>query len=190
MAAVRGLAAESRAALDGAEPAPDVFPVPAAFNVFPHESLVAPGAHVNNEELKIVRESRRIWDDEVMLIEATCLRVPVFRTHTVALRLALEQPATVEGIEAALRESDALEVCDESSPAPTSLDAAGRCTVLVGRVRPADPAAAIDREHRVFTVVAAGDQLLKGSAWNGLQIAARALDRAGVRAGRRRTGRV
>lgn len=175
LAAVSALAAESGAALAGADPAPSVFPVPAAFNVFPHESAIDAVSRANAEEMKVVRESRRIWDDPALAVEATCVRVPVFRTHIVSLRLVLLKPASIAEIERALGASDAIELLDAREPATgvSSLGAAGRCAVLVGRVRPADPTADANAgAHRVVTLVAAGDQLLKGSAWNGLQIAA------------------
>lgn len=172
LAALEGLERESRAALAGEEPAPGCFPVPAAFNVFPHESAVATGSRASGEEIKIARESRRIWRDDSLAVEATCLRVPVFRTHTVALRLALREAATIARIEDLIRAMDGVELMDTHAPAPASLDATGRCTVLAGRVKPADPTAPVGGAHLVVSLIAAGDQLLKGSAWNGVQIAA------------------
>ncbi len=172
LAALEGLERECRAALADDEPAAGFFPVPAAFNVFPHESAIAPGSRSSGEEVKIARESRRMWKEDSLAVEATCVRVPVFRTHTVALRLVLRSGATIAEIEGAVRAMEGVELLDSSSPAPTSLGATGRCVVLAGRVKPADPTAEADGEHRVVSLVAAGDQLLKGSAWNGVQIAA------------------
>ena len=172
LAALVGLERECRAALASGEPAAGHFPVPAAFNVFPHESALAPGSRASGEEVKIARESRRMWKDDSLAVEATCVRVPVFRTHTVALRLVLRSAATIAEIENAVRAMEGVELTDSSSPAPTSLAATGRCVVLAGRVKPADPTAGADGEHRVVSLIAAGDQLLKGSAWNGVQIAA------------------
>ncbi|RMH28794.1 MAG: aspartate-semialdehyde dehydrogenase [Planctomycetota bacterium] len=175
LTALESLEQETRMALAGRAPAPGVFPVPAAFNVFPHESPVEPGARASAEEVKIARESRRIWGDPAPAVEACCLRVPVFRTHTVALRLELETPVTWPDIDSAVSGSPAIDVVEARSPAPGSLDAAGRCAVLVGRLRPADPTAPADGAHVVWSLLAAGDQLLKGAAWNGLQIAIAAL---------------
>jgi aspartate-semialdehyde dehydrogenase len=174
LGALASLERELAAALAERPAGPDFFPVPAAFNAFPHESPRAAVSRASEEERKAALESRRILAEPALAVEATCMRVPTIRTHLISLRLELARPATIAEAEAALRSAAGVRFAEEASDIHelSSLGAAGRCDVTVGRVRPADPLCDDpDAPHRTLLLCAAGDQLLKGSAWNGLQIA-------------------
>lgn len=173
--AMRALIDETRSALSGEAPRATHFPDPVAFNAFPHESELDPATGSCVEELKFVRETRRLWadpprPDAAARLDATCVRVPTLRTHLVALRVELNAPAGRAQVESALREGPGLAW---SESGPTALQATGRCDVLVGRLRAIEPELGDPmgprRDWRFF---AAGDQLLKGAAWNALQLAA------------------
>jgi aspartate-semialdehyde dehydrogenase len=172
LAAVAALESETGAALAGRPPeAGRHFPRPIAFNAFPHESPLDPASAHNEEELKLLHESRRILATPALAVEAACVRIATIRSHLVAVRAELTRPATVHALRGALDHAPGL-VHDLLGLHLSALDAAGRCDVIAGRLRPADPLADPDAPHRVITLMAAGDQLLKGAAWNGLQIAA------------------
>ncbi|MGP1272039.1 MAG: aspartate-semialdehyde dehydrogenase [Phycisphaerales bacterium] len=139
---------------------------PAAFSVFPHESTLDPDTGLSEEEAKFERESRRILTLPPPRLAATCLRVPVLRTHTIAARLRLDSTTPIETIRTHLQAAPGVRVVDHG---PTSLDATLRAEVLVGRLR-------LEPHHddgsAILRAVIAGDQLLKGAAWNAVQNAA------------------
>jgi len=165
----------TRAALAHAPFQPTVFPESCAFNVFPHESPIDEATGANTEELKLVRETRRLWGMPELGVVATCVRVPVFRAHAESVVLTLGRAASVVEVCRALAGAPGVELVDEPATGtfPSSLRAAGRNEVLVGRVRPAgDEACDAAGRTRRFALWLAGDQLRKGAAWNALQIGA------------------
>ncbi len=171
--AMRELEVETRAALDGRAAEPHAFPESCAFNVFPHESEVDPESGLNAEERKLVRETRRIWNDPAARLVPTCVRVPVLRSHAESVVVTLARPATEADARAALESAPGVQVLDdrELGTFPTSLRATGGDDVLVGRLRPApdEPLDAAGRT-RTFCLWLCGDQLRKGAALNALQI--------------------
>lgn len=173
-AGVRELERSARAALDGTVAEATVFPVPCAFNVWPHESPVDAVSAMNEEEQKIVAEARRIWALPALPIDPACARVPVFRAHSQAITVELERPCDPAAAVACL--SAAPSVCVVAGDrGPTAQQASGRDPVLVGRVRWA--ASELDRppaERRRLSLWTCCDQLRKGAATNAVQIAERA----------------
>ena len=165
-AGIRELRAQTRAVLDGGTGEPTFFPEPCAFNVFPHESGVDPDTGFNEEERKIVAESRRIWGLPDLPILPTCVRVPVERAHSQSVAVDLAGPATRADVEDALRAAAGVALFGDPR-GPTPLRAAGGDDVLVGRVR-LDP----DGSGRRLLLWICGDQLRKGAALNAIQIAA------------------
>ena len=122
------------------------------------------------EERKIHAELRKILGLPELDAAATAVRVPVHTGHSLAIHLRTARPATVEGIEAALRAAPGLELrpADGSSRHPMPLDVEGRDPVIVGRVR------AVPGRERGFAVFAVSDNLRKGAALNAIQVAAAA----------------
>ena len=165
-AAMDELASQSANYLSGEEVKPVEFPHQIAFNLFSHNSSIAENLF-NEEENKMIRETRKIFHDDSLLISATCVRVPVFRAHAEALHIELKNPATPEEIRNVLSNSPGVKIIDdiEKNIFPMPIDASDQYDVLVGRIRK-DPAF-----ENGLAMFIAGDQLLKGAALNAVQIA-------------------
>jgi aspartate-semialdehyde dehydrogenase len=142
-------------------------------NVVPQVDVFLPGGETK-EERKLHEETRKILGDDEVNVAATCVRVPVRRAHSVSAALEFERPMTPERAREILRESPGVVVVDGGEPTdyPTPLDASGRLDVLVGRIR----ADATTRNGLILWSV--GDQLLKGAAWDAMQIAELLIGRA------------
>lgn len=146
--------------------APEVYPHPIAFNVLPHvDSFLENG--YTKEEMKMQNEGRRIMHLPEFRASVTCVRVPVYRAHSVAITAEFERAVSVDEALAVLAKTRGLDTVDEPSQNryPTPLAAAGKDNCQVGRVR-LDCAL---QNGLAFWV--AGDQLLKGAALNAVQIA-------------------
>lgn len=148
---------------------PVTFAAPVAFNVVPLAgSLVDDGSGETDEEQKWRNESRKILELPGLAVDCTCVRVPVFTGHSLALRVELDRPLAPEAVRDLL--ANAPGVC--LAELPTPLAAAGRDPSLVGRIR-RDTSV----EHGIALFVV-GDNLRKGAALNAVQIAEE-LERAG-----------
>jgi aspartate-semialdehyde dehydrogenase len=168
-AAMEELLESTRASLAGQSYQPKVLPHPYAFNVFNHDTKVDSDTGYNEEETKVIRESRKILEDERIAIGITCVRVPVLRAHSQAITFECEKPISEAQVRAILSEAPGVKIVDdrENNYFPMPLDASGQDDVLVGRIRKdlSDPSG-----HSISMFVAA-DQLLKGAALNAIQIA-------------------
>jgi aspartate-semialdehyde dehydrogenase len=170
-----GYAAGSPAdlALDGRAvevPAPNVYAVPVGFNVIPLAgSVVDDGSLETDEELKLRNESRKILHIPDLRVSGTCVRVPVFTGHSLAVHAEFSRELSPERALELLARAPGVVVSDVPNP----LEAAGRDEVFVGRVR-ADQAAPEGRGLVLFVV---GDNLRKGAALNAVQIAEALLER-------------
>jgi aspartate-semialdehyde dehydrogenase len=146
---------------------PRVFTRRLAFNVIPHIDAFDPEGGFTQEELKLRRESRKILGLPELRLAATAVRVPVYIGHCEAVYVETERAIPLPEAMAAFAAAPGVRLVDDrSAPSyPTALDAAGIDDVLVGRVR-ADP----DEPAGLHFWVAA-DNLRKGAATNGVQIA-------------------
>jgi aspartate-semialdehyde dehydrogenase len=160
-------------ALDGSTlelPAPEVYAVPIGFNVVPLAgSLVDDGSLETDEEQKLRHESRKILHLPDLPVSGTCVRVPVFTGHSLAVSAEFDRDITPEEAVAVLTRAPGVVVTNVPNP----LQAAGRDEVFVGRVR-ADQAAPQGRGLSLFVV---GDNLRKGAALNAVQILEELADR-------------
>jgi aspartate-semialdehyde dehydrogenase len=174
-AAMDELVAGTRAFLDGTPFRPEVIPYPYAFNVFSHNSRVDPETGYNEEETKLLKESRKILGEPDLRVSATCVRVPVLRAHAEALTVECERPVTPEEVRELLSSAPGVRVVDDraANRFPMPIDASGEDDVLVGRIR-ADTS---DPTGHSFAMFVCGDQLLKGAALNAVQIAERLVAR-------------
>ncbi|MCC6782079.1 MAG: aspartate-semialdehyde dehydrogenase [Planctomycetes bacterium] len=168
---------QTRAVLAGEEPKPRAFPLPCAFNVFPHESPIDLDSGANVEEQKLLAETRRIWRERDAAIDPSCTRVPVLRAHSQAVTATLGRPASLEEIRASLAACEGIRIVDDwpNGRFPTPLLATDQDAVLVGRIR--RPLSEFDRpepQRRRVSLWLSADQLLKGAALNAVQIAERA----------------
>ena len=153
-------------------PEPQVYAVPVAFNVVPLAgSLVADGSGETDEEQKLRHESRKILHIPGLRVSGTCVRVPVFSGHSLALHAEFEGDLSPEAALELLAAAPGVVVTDVPNP----LAATGRDEVFVGRVR-ADQAAPEGKGLNLFVV---GDNLRKGAALNAVQIAEALLTRRG-----------
>jgi aspartate-semialdehyde dehydrogenase len=164
--AIRELALQSQSFFSGEPTTPEIFPHTIAFNVFPQVDVFLENGYTK-EEVKFVNESRKIMHHPTLRASITCVRVPVFRAHSVAIHAEFEQPVSVERARDVLAKFQGLELVDDpgSKRYPMPLLVAGKDNCQVGRVR-AD--SALDNGLAFWVC---GDQLLKGAALNALQIA-------------------
>ncbi len=144
----------------------EVYPHQIAFNVLPQVDSFLPSGYTR-EEMKMENEGRKIMHHPSFRASVTCVRVPVYRAHSVAVSAEFEKPVTVEAARAVLTAAPGLDVVDnpEKSEYPLPLYVAERDNCQVGRIR---MDCALDN-GLCFWVV--GDQLLKGAALNAVQIA-------------------
>jgi aspartate-semialdehyde dehydrogenase len=168
-AAMQELVESTRACLDGQAYPPKVFPHSYAFNLFSHNTAIDPETGYNDEETKVIRETRKIFEDERIAVGVTCVRVPVLRAHSEAITFECENPITEDEVRAILVAAPGVKIVDDRvrNHFPMPVDASGQDDVLVGRIRQdlSDPTG-----HSIAMFVAA-DQLLKGAALNAIQIA-------------------
>jgi aspartate-semialdehyde dehydrogenase len=168
-AAMEELQQATRAYLDGREYSPRVLPHPYAFNLFSHNTPIDPRTGYNDEETKVMQETRKIFGDPDIRVSATCVRVPVLRAHSVAITFECERPITAAEVRELLSGAAGVRLVDEPERNyfPMPRDASGQDAILVGRIRQdlSDPTG------RSVALFVAGDQLLKGAALNAVQIA-------------------
>ena len=153
-------------------PSPQVYAVPVGFNVVPLAgSLVDDDSGETDEEQKLRNESRRILHIPDLRVSGTCVRVPVFSGHSLAIHAEFSSEISPEEAVDALKNAPGVVVTDVPNP----LEATGRDEVFVGRVR-RDQAAPEGKGLVLFVV---GDNLRKGAALNAVQIAEKLVARRG-----------
>jgi aspartate-semialdehyde dehydrogenase len=142
------------------------------FNLFSHNSAIGEDGQ-NEEERKLVDETRKIWSDPDVLVSATCVRVPVLRAHSESINLTFRTPITEGRAREVLAAAPGIRIVDDRAVNrfPEPLAATGRDEVLVGRIR-ADHSQPNGFGLNLFI---SGDQVRKGAALNGIQIAERLL---------------
>ncbi len=141
---------------------------PYLLNAFSHETAIDADGY-NGEERKIINETRKIWNQPNARITATCVRIPVLRSHCESITLTLKSPLKADTARGLMAEAPGLTVWDdqENGKFPEPFHASGRDDVLIGRIRNdlSQP------EGTGLHLFLAGDQLRKGAALNSVQIA-------------------
>ena len=159
----------TRAYLAGEDYAPKVVEHPYAFNLFSHNTAIDMATGYNDEETKVIRETRKIFEDDVIQVSATCVRVPVLRAHSVSMTFECERAITPDEVKWLLEKAPGVKLVDDWSNNyfPMPKDASGQGDVLAGRIRKdlSDPSG------KSISMFVAADQLLKGAALNAVQIA-------------------
>jgi aspartate-semialdehyde dehydrogenase len=142
------------------------FPAPLAMNVVPWAGSLKDGGW-SSEELKVRNESRKILALPDLKVSATCVRVPVITTHSLAVHAVFERPLTADEARQALVEAPSIVVLDDPAAGewPTPADVVGSDPTFVGRIRQA-----LDFPNTIDLFVC-GDNLRKGAALNTAQIA-------------------
>ena len=164
--AIKELRTQVEAAAQNRVPEAEIYPHPIAFNVLPHVDSFLPNGYTK-EEMKMQNEGRRIMHLPNFQASVTCVRVPVYRAHSVAVSAEFERPVSVEQAHEVLAKAPGLELVDEpqTNRYPMPLFTAGKDNCEVGRVR-RDCAF-----ENGLSFWVSGDQLLKGAALNAVQIA-------------------
>jgi len=166
-AAMDELASHTQALLQGRPVTPKVYPTSIAFNVIPHIDIFEPNGYTK-EEMKVVRETRKILNDNTIQVNVTAVRVPVFYGHSEAVHIETREKITATQARALLQNAPGVIVKDDLSnfeyPMPVS-DAAGTDPVFVGRIRE-------DISHPLgLNLWIVSDNIRKGAALNSIQIA-------------------
>ncbi len=144
----------------------EVYPHQIAFNVLPQVDSFLPTGYTK-EEMKMENEGRKIMHHDKFRASVTCVRVPVYRSHSIAVSAEFAKPVTVAAARAVLKKAPGLDVVDEpeNKKYPMPLNTSEQYNCQVGRLR---LDCALDN-GLCFWV--SGDQLLKGAALNAVQIA-------------------
>jgi len=164
--AIDELREQVKNALQGRQPTEEVYAHPIAFNLLPHvDSFLESG--YTKEEMKMQNEGRKIMHLPKFRASVTCVRVPVYRAHSVAISAEFDQPVSVERAREVLAKAPGLELVDEpeNNRYPMPITVAEKDNCQVGRVR---VDCAFDNGLSFWV---SGDQLLKGAALNAVQIA-------------------
>jgi aspartate-semialdehyde dehydrogenase len=165
--AVEELAGQTAALLNGKPIEPEVYPRQIAFNVLPHIDVFQDNGYTK-EEMKMVWETKKILEDDAILVNPTAARVAVFYGHSEAVHVETREKITAEDARRLLQAAPGVVVMDERAaggyPTPVT-DAAGHDPVFVGRIRE-------DISHpRGLDLWVVSDNVRKGAALNSVQIA-------------------
>ncbi len=155
-----------QAVSEGKEIQRALYPYQIAFNVIPEVDSFNENGYTK-EEMKLQTEGRKIMRHSTFRASVTCVRVPVYRAHSVAVAAEFKKPASVQEARRILSEFDGLKVVDDTSISkyPMPLNCTGRDDCEVGRIR-------LDcAMENGLSFWVCGDQLLKGAALNAVQIA-------------------
>jgi aspartate-semialdehyde dehydrogenase len=171
--AIEELKTQAEDFLNGDEMKAELLPVkgedkhyPIAFNALPQIDVFTENGYTF-EEMKMINETKKIMHDDTINVAATCVRLPVFTSHAESVYVELEATPSVEEIKTLLASSDGVTLQDqpEEQIYPTPLAAAGLPDVFVGRIRKD-----LNQENGYHMWIVS-DNLLKGAAWNSVQIA-------------------
>ena len=167
-AAMEELELQTREALEGKPITMNIFPFQYAFNLFSHNAPMTDTLY-NEEEMKMVKETAKIWNNNDVRITATCIRVPVMRAHAESINLEFEKDITADKALELLAAFPGVTVVNnpKENVFPTPLSASNKDNVEVGRVRKD-----ISRDdNKGLDLFVCGDQVKKGAALNAVQVA-------------------
>lgn len=171
--AINELQRQSKAVLEGKPVEPEILPVSSlpvkhqiAFNAIPQIDKFQDNGYTL-EEMKMIRETKKILGDESIDVSATCVRIPVVYGHSESVYVELKNDFDLDEVKQLLADAPGVVLVDDPAEQqyPLAADAAGKLDVFVGRVRR-------DLTHpRGLNLWVVSDNLLKGAAWNAVQIA-------------------
>lgn len=171
--AIQEMLRQSKEVLDGRDAKPDILPVSSlpvkhqiAFNAIPQIDKFTENGFTY-EEMKMINETKKIMGDESLEVTATCVRIPVVYGHSESVYVELKQDFDLEEAMSLIAEAPGIELVDnpDEQQYPLATDATGKLETFVGRVRRdlSNP--------RALNMWIVSDNLLKGAAWNAVQIA-------------------
>jgi aspartate-semialdehyde dehydrogenase len=164
--AIDELSAQTRALFNSQPPVVDVYPKQIAFNVLPQIDVFMDNGYTK-EEMKMVWETKKILEDDSILVNPTAARVPVFYGHSEAVHIETRKKITAADARALLEKAPGVKVVDERVAGgwPTAIEAAGQDATFVGRIRE-------DLSHPMgLDMWVVSDNVRKGAALNSVQIA-------------------
>ena len=181
LSAEEELKAQTQQVLAGEEPEANILPAgsdkrhfPIAFNALPQLDVFTENGYTK-EEMKMVNETKKIMEKADLPVAATCVRIPVFTSHSESVYVEVEKDGiSAEDIKEALKKGDGLILEDDVSTQtyPTPVSAANKKEVFIGRVRKD-----LDSDNG-FHMWVVSDNLVKGAAWNSVQIAKSLVNKA------------
>ena len=160
------LEAQVKEFVAGKKPTVKEFPYQIAFNLIPQIDVFLENKYTK-EEMKMVHETRKIMGDPSIMVNATCVRVPVFYAHSESVTIETEKPITPDEARALLAKAPGVRVVDdpEKKIYPMPIDAEGKDDTLVGRIRKDESVA------NGLSLWVVADNIRKGAALNAIQIA-------------------
>ncbi len=165
--AIDELAQQTKALLTFEKVEASVYPKQIAFNALPHIDVFQDNGYTK-EEMKMVWETQKIFGDKNILVNPTCVRVPVFFGHSEAVHIETKEKISAEKVRELLSQADGIVVMDEHKDGgyPTAVtEASGKNETFVGRIRE-------DISHpRGIDMWVVADNVRKGAATNSVQIA-------------------
>ncbi|MBA2870858.1 aspartate-semialdehyde dehydrogenase [Anoxybacillus calidus] len=172
--AIEELQSQSKAVLEGKEFTPEILPVKSdkkhyqiAFNAIPQIDKFQENGFTF-EEMKMINETKKIMHMPELEVAATCVRIPVITGHSESVYIEVEKAnVTIEDVKSVLKDAPGVVLQDEPAEQlyPMPADCVGKNDVFVGRIRKD-----LDRDYG-FHLWIVSDNLLKGAAWNSVQIA-------------------
>jgi len=167
--ALKELEDQTRAVLEGKDPVCQIFPHQIAFNCIPQipQSAAFEDDGYSTEEIKMIKETKKIMGDDSIRVTATTVRVPVRTSHSESVNIETRDKLTADKARELLRKAPSVIVQDDLAKQlyPLATTAAGRWETFVGRIRE-------DGSHpRALNMWIVSDNLLKGAAYNAVQIA-------------------
>jgi aspartate-semialdehyde dehydrogenase len=157
---------QTRAMINFVDYRRSVYPHRIAFNCLPHIDVFQDNGYTK-EEMKMLNETRKIFEDDRIGVTATTVRVPVFFGHSESINIETDKPVTADEVKALLAQAPGVKVMDDPSANvyPLATDAAGQDLTLVGRIRNDE---SIENGINMWVVA---DNIRKGAATNTVQIA-------------------
>jgi aspartate-semialdehyde dehydrogenase len=163
---------QTREILDGKKPTMSKFKYQIAFNIFSHDSAIGPNGY-NEEEMKMVKETRKIFHCSDIAITCTCVRIGVPRCHCESINLEFKDSITPDQVRKLLEHAPGVSLIDDqkNNRFPMPIDAADNDDVYVGRIRQDESLP----DNKGINLWVSGDQIRKGAALNAIQIAEKLL---------------
>ncbi len=171
-AAIQELETQVRAMFNIKEPENEVYPHQIAFNCLPHIDTFLENDYTK-EEMKMVYETRKIFNDNTIGVSPTTVRVPVFYGHSESINIQTERKISAHEVRALLSQANGVQVYDnpKENMYPMPIEAAGEDAVFVGRIREDESAT------NCINMWVVADNIRKGAALNAVQIAESLLER-------------
>eukprot|EP00512_Aurantiochytrium_limacinum_P006973 CAMPEP_0171525720 /NCGR_PEP_ID=MMETSP0959-20130129/9919_1 /TAXON_ID=87120 /ORGANISM="Aurantiochytrium limacinum, Strain ATCCMYA-1381" /LENGTH=365 /DNA_ID=CAMNT_0012066913 /DNA_START=308 /DNA_END=1405 /DNA_ORIENTATION=+ len=176
-AAMEELEQQARDWVDNKTPVTqDIFGRQYIFNLFSHNSAIDLATGYNEEETKMIKETKKIFSDPNIKVTATCIRVPVLRAHCESINLTLKNSLSEDEAREILSKAPGVTVQDDrkANKFPEPLSASFKDDCIVGRIRHD----ASQPEGKGLELFVAGDQIRKGAALNAIQIAELLMERS------------